>query len=238
MLESLGLPSGRIFLTPYVVDNDFFARGAAAADRAAVRARWDVPAGAFVALFVGKLVRWKRPLDLVEALAMIPDERVRAVFVGEGELREGLCARARELGIAHRTHFVGFQNQTALPAAYAASDVLVLPFAHEPFGLVVNEAFCCGIPAIVSEACGAAGDLVRDGETGYVIPVGDVGALATRLKELAADAAVRARLAAHARARMEAWSPEANADAFAKACQVLAQRCGRRRRRARGAVRA
>ncbi len=232
LMAKLGVSGDRLFLTPYVVDNDFFERAAAGVDRARVRARWGIPQDAFVALFVGKVVPWKRPLDLVEALPRVPDDRVWAVFVGEGELRERLVTRARELGVAHRTCFAGFLNQKALPAAYAASDVLVLPSEHEPFGLVVNEAFCCGIPAIVSEACGAVGDLVRDGETGYVIPVGDAGALAARLEELAADAALRARLAMHARARMKAWSPEANVDAFVAACRVLAARGGQRLRRA------
>src|SRR5207245_7599939 len=123
-----------------------------------------------------------------------------------------------------RVRFLGFVNQRQLPSVYAAADFLVLPSEYEPFGVVVNEAFSCGLPAIVSEACGSAGDLVRNGETGYVVPVGVVDVLAERLGTLAADAELRAEMAQRARAQIAEWGPQQNAEAFARACLVLAAR--------------
>ncbi|MDR7505920.1 MAG: glycosyltransferase family 4 protein [Armatimonadota bacterium] len=222
LLRSLGVREDRLFLTHYVVDNQFFAAGAAAADRIGVRRRWGLPEDAFVVLFVGKLVPWKRPADVLEAVARVPGAFV--VLAGEGPLRAALEARAAQPDLAGRIRFLGFVNQRALPEVYAAADVLVLPSEYEAFGLVVNEAFCCGLPAIVTEACGAAGDLVRDGETGYIVPVGDVDALADRLRRLAADPDLRRALGAAARSRMDEWGPEQNAHAFADACLTLTGR--------------
>jgi glycosyltransferase involved in cell wall biosynthesis len=218
-VASLGLGAMPIHLLPYVVDTGFFAERAREVDRAAVRGRWGVPSEALVALFAGKLVPWKRPFDLLRALPSAPG--CWGVFAGDGSLRAELEAEADRLGVRDRCRFLGFVNQTELPAVYATADVLVLPSAHEPFGLVVNEAFACGTPAIVSDACGAAGDLVREGVTGFVIGVGDVNALGDCLQGLDGGRRHLQQLAAAARARVDEWGPPQNMEAFVKACLSL-----------------
>jgi glycosyltransferase involved in cell wall biosynthesis len=78
--------------------------------------------------------------------------------------------------------FPGFLNQSEMPRAYVAADVLVLPSdGGETWGLVVNEAMACGLPAIVSDAVGCAPDLIDEGQTGFTFPMGDTNALADRL---------------------------------------------------------
>jgi glycosyltransferase involved in cell wall biosynthesis len=206
-LLSLGLAPERVHVTPYVVDNDFFASRAELADPIETRRTWDVPDEAFIALFVGKLVEWKRPGDLMRAAAIVPDTWV--VFSGDGALRRQLLELADALGISERVRFLGFMNQTELPAAYRAVDVLVLPSAFEPFGLVVNEAFACGTPAIASNACGCVEDLIEEGETGFSFPSGDVAALADRLRWIQ-DPGARERMAAGASSRISKWGPAAN----------------------------
>ena len=222
LLRRLGVGAGSVFLTPFVVATEFFSKGAVGTDRARVRATWGVSPDAFVALFCGKLVPWKRPQDLLEAISR--SEGVYAVFAGDGPLRSALQTRAAQPNSAGKAKFLGFVNQTMLPQTYAASDVLVLPSEYEAFGLVVNEAFACGLPAVVSAACGSAEDLVRNGETGYVVPVGAVDVLAECLRTLAADAKLRAEMTRRARARIADWGPAQNAEAFAHACLVLAAR--------------
>jgi glycosyltransferase involved in cell wall biosynthesis len=218
-LLSLGLAPDRVHLTQYVVDNGFFASRADLEDSIETRQAWDVPKKAFIALFVGKLVEWKRPGDLMRAAAIVPDTWV--VFAGEGVLGGRLTELAASLGISERVRFLGFMNQTELPAVYRAADVLVLPSAFEPFGLVVNEAFACGIPAIVSDACGCVDDLIVEGETGFSFPSGDAAALANRLL-LMQDPAARKRMAAGARARISEWGPEANLESSVAAIRELA----------------
>ena len=78
----------------------------------------------------------------------------------------------------NNVHLVGFVNQTELPTYYAAADVFVLPSQYETWGLVLNEAMASGLPGIVSDGCGAAQDMIIEGETGYSYPMGNVKKLA------------------------------------------------------------
>ncbi|HEY1330112.1 MAG TPA: glycosyltransferase family 4 protein [Actinomycetota bacterium] len=221
-LGSLGVPARKRFLTPYVVDSPWFEQRAAAADRGAVRARLGVPPDAPAAVFCGKLVSWKRPGDAVAAVAGVPG--LHLIVAGDGELRPALERAAASSGVAERVHFLGFVNRGSLPELYAAADYLVLPSAAEAFGLVVNEAFACGLPAVVSDAVGAVGDLVRDGETGFVVPAGDVAAFTDAVGRLARDAGLRRRLGEGASQAVRAWGPRRNVEAFVQACIALRDR--------------
>src|SRR5207244_12686497 len=82
--------------------------------------------------------------------------------------------------------FAGFLNQTEIARAYVAADVLVLPSdGHETWGLAVNEAMACGLPAIVSDAVGCAPDLIEEGKTGFTFPFGNSEQLARQLETIA-----------------------------------------------------
>ena len=222
-LKSLGFASDRIILAPSAVDNDLWSRKAADVDRNAVRASWKVPAKDPIALFCGKLQPWKAPLNLLEAFARAGVPGSYLVYVGDGPERCKLETRAKELGVSDRIRFLGFLNQSQLPSAYRAADLLVLPSLFEPFGLVVNEAMLCGRLVVASDCVGARFDLVRPGETGYVFPAGDVGALAAILREILLDAAKREQMGAAAKRRMETWSPREYAEGFVHAVDVVSK---------------
>lgn len=185
-----GVPEDRIFPVPYAVDNDRFqaeAEQLRATPRAALRDRLGWPRDLPVILYVGKLIPRKRPMDLLEAyLRLLPDCPAVLVFVGEGSERRRVEAAATGRGGAH-VRVTGFLNQGKISRCYAAADVLVLPSSHEPWGLVLNEGMCFGLPVIASSVVGAAPDLVRPEENGVVYPVGDVDALARALRRLLED---------------------------------------------------
>jgi len=220
-LKSLGFSADRIFLVPTAVDNDWWTAMAANADRTAVRAAWKIPADASVALFCAKLQLWKGPRDLLEAFANANVPNSYVVFAGDGPERANLERRAAELGIADRVRFLGFVNQTQLPATYLAADLFVLPSLFEPFGLVVNEAMLCGLPVAVTDRVGARFDLVRPDENGFVYPAGDVEALTNILRQILPDAEKRSRMGAAAKSRMETWSPREYTDGVARAVQAV-----------------
>jgi glycosyltransferase involved in cell wall biosynthesis len=182
-LRWFGVPDYRIFSVPPAVDNQMFATAAAPYHdpdvRAAARRRRGIEPDAFVALFVGKLVQSKRPLNAVRAVARLAPGATLMV-VGSGPLEDAVRAEAGRLGVS--LNVVGFMNQSELGEPYALADCLTLPsdFA-ETWGLVVNEALATGLPCVVSHAVGCAPDLIREGETGYVTPLDDVDALATAL---------------------------------------------------------
>jgi glycosyltransferase involved in cell wall biosynthesis len=219
-LKSLGLPEKRVILAPNVVDNEWWSVRASAIDRNEVRARWGIPLEAPVVLFCAKLQPWKRPLDVLEALARAGAVNAYVVYAGDGPLRKSLEDRARALGISKRVCLLGFVNQSYLPAVYCASDLLVLPSEYDAFGLVVNEAMLCGLPVVISDRVGAKFDLVRSGENGYIFPAGDVAALADILSEILPSPEKRAQMGVAARRRMESWSPREHVEALVKAVGI------------------
>lgn len=223
MMRSLGLPERRIAMTPYVVDNDRWTAQAAAVDRPAVRRQWGIDENAPVVLFCAKLQPWKGPLDLLRAFALADVSSAYLVYAGEGPLRKHLEAEAKSLGLAGRVRFLGFVNQSQLPAVYRAADLMVLPSTYEPFGVVVNEAMLCGCPVAVSDRVGAGLDLVRHGENGYVFPVGDINALANILRTHLTDPGRRAKMSQLARERMTTWSPRQHVDALVQAIDESVQ---------------
>jgi len=223
-VQSLGVPADGIILGRNTVDNNWWAARAAEVDRIAVRREWNIPADALVALFCAKLQSWKRPGDLLEAFACANVPGSHLVFAGDGPLRRELEQRAGSLRLSDRVHFLGFVNQSGLPAVYTASDLLVLPSDYEPFGLVVNEAMICGCPAVVSDRVGAKYDLVREGITGSVFPCGDVNALAATIRSLLTDRPRLARISAAARERLKSWTPEMNVESFVETVELAVKR--------------
>lgn len=206
LMRSLGIPEDRIVLVPFCVDNDWWMERSDRVDRAAVRGRWGVPEDAAVILFCGKFQPWKRPQDVLRAFAKARGADAYLVLGGDGELRSALESEAESLGITGRVRFLGFVNQSALPEVYTASDLLVLPSEYDAFGLVVNEAMLCRCPVVVSDRVGARFDLVREGETGYVFPCGDVDSLAAVLRRALNDRGALRRMGGAARERMASWS--------------------------------
>ncbi len=225
-LHSLDLGEDRVRRAAFVVENEWWLERASAVDRNGVRATWGVPPEASVVLFCAKLQHWKRPEDVLRAFARASVPNSYLVFAGDGPLRAALAERAKELGVADSVRFLGFVNQSALPPAYVGSDLLVLPSAHEPFGLVVNEAMLCGRPAVVSDVVGARFDLIREGETGFVFPMGDIDALAAILHDLLPHRLRLERMGEAARRRMETWSPREYVEDLVAAVEAARRNAG------------
>lgn len=196
-LRHYAVPPSRIHRLAHMVDTDRFASGATKArhDGAAPALRLAHGAGVddIVLMFVGKLIPRKRPRLMLEALQHLrrtdpgTAARVRLWLVGDGPQREELQALARDQDLP--ATFLGFVNQSGLPTAYAAADCLVLPSdGQETWGLVVNEAFACGLPTIVSAEAGCAPELLIEGRTGWLMRKPDANHLAVLFAAAAAEA--------------------------------------------------
>jgi glycosyltransferase involved in cell wall biosynthesis len=215
--EAYGVPRDRVVLVPYAADNGFFMERAQRESEARHRTRRafglreDVP----LVLVSGKLLAQKRPQDVLEACAVVARRAaVGLAYVGDGIERAALERRAHDLGFSGAV-FLGVQNQSALPALYSAADLLVLASDFEPWGMVVNEAMCCGLPVVVSDKVGAGADLVADGINGLVYPAGDVSALADRMLRLVQDEGLRHSMARESVKRICEWSVEVGVEALA-----------------------
>jgi glycosyltransferase involved in cell wall biosynthesis len=125
-------------------------------------------------------------------------------MVGAGELEQDLRELVAQLGLRN-VSFPGFVNQSELPRIYAACDVFVLPSENEPWGLVVNEAMCAGLPVIVSKEVGCVPDLVREGENGSTFAAGDVDTLATALSPILQDSRLRRSMSDASLRRISRW---------------------------------
>jgi glycosyltransferase involved in cell wall biosynthesis len=220
--ERLDVPSGRIFRSPHAVDNEFFEKAASAflepGKRAQARCEWGIAEDEFVVLFAGKLETIKRPLDLIEAARWMTDGR-KILIVGGGPLRDSCAALASRLQVS--VDFRGFLNQSELPRAYAISDALVLPSERESWGLIVNEAMACGLPAVVSDGVGCGPDLVSPGTTGETYPVGDTKALADRLARIFGEVRAGKRRSHRCRERVGAYSLRAATEGLVAACRSV-----------------
>ncbi|SNS18499.1 2-deoxystreptamine N-acetyl-D-glucosaminyltransferase / 2-deoxystreptamine glucosyltransferase [Geodermatophilus pulveris] len=186
-LRGDGVPAARVATIPSGFDPDLFAAPHDDVLPGAGRPRIG---------YVGRLAPQKRVDRLVAAVGRMR-EPASLVVVGDGPDRERVHALAAGLP---RVHLTGFVEHAAVPAVLAALDVLVLPSDYEEMGSVLTEALASGLPVVASDV-GGIPEVVRDGETGLLVPAGDVAALAAALDRLAADPALRARLAAGARAR-------------------------------------
>lgn len=201
---SIGVPTTRRFLMPYAVDNARFQAAAASISRSEARRTFGISEDAPVVLFAGKLVPWKRPDLLLRAFAAAAPPDARLIFAGTGPMLSDLQAEAAAKA-PDRVTFAGFQNQTQIPLAYCAADLLVLPSDHEPWGLVVNEAMNFAVPAVVSRNVGCAPDLIQSGVTGESFRPGDQEDLETVLQRLLGDRSRLKAMGGAARARIDRW---------------------------------
>jgi glycosyltransferase involved in cell wall biosynthesis len=224
LMISLGISKERVTLTPYAVDNDWWMRQSQEVDRAAVRRSWGAGPDDFVVLFAAKLQPWKGPRDLMLAFAKAKLANALLIVAGDGPLQSQLSAEALSLGIAPRVRFLGFVNQSQLPAIYTSSDVMVLPSSYEPFGVVVNEAMCCGCPVIASDRVGAARDLVAPVNRNFIYPGGNVVALSEILRQCSLEPEEMKRWRKAVTERIRTWSSEQNIAATVEAIHLAVER--------------
>lgn len=193
LYRAYGVESRRVFRAPYVVDNAFFQKRCqeAAPNREKLRAELGLEPGRPVILFCAKLIDVKSPEVLIRAVGRM-QKQAQCLLVGDGELRSSLEKLAQEVAPG-RVKFLGFRNQSELPALYDLCDVFVLPSGFEPWGLVVNEVMNAGKTVVVSDQVGSGPDLVREGKNGSIFPAGDVAGLTQILDRWCGDEAARER---------------------------------------------
>lgn len=205
--QHFGVPDSRLFWCPYTVDNAFFRHHAEilAPQRHELRAQWGVHDDRPLILFAGKLRPVKQPLLLLQAYRRVRQRCSCALLMaGDGPLRGELEAEIRRSAIQD-VHITGFLNQTEIPKAYAAADLLVLPSRAEPWGLVVNEATNFSLPIVVSDRVGCGPDLVRSGVNGEVFEHNSAGALETALERCVSQPERLVKLGRASLERIREW---------------------------------
>jgi glycosyltransferase involved in cell wall biosynthesis len=162
------------------------------------------PEDEVILISIGRLVRRKALGDVLLALSRLEESRLRLLIIGEGPEEEHLREMARTLGLSKQVEFMGAVWGERKFQYLAAADMFVLPSLHEGFGLVFLEAMHCGLPVIASSSGGQT-DFLKDGETGYLVPVGEVESLAQSIRRLAADEALRRQMSEFNREYVKAF---------------------------------
>jgi len=172
-------------------------------DPCAIRASFGFEAAAPLVLFAGRLAEQKRVGDLLKALDLLqhvqPD--LRTLIAGDGPLRDQLEESAQAYHLNGRVRFLGHRDD--LPRLLAAADLIVLPSAYEGLPNVVLEAMRFRKPVVATAAPGTT-EAVVDGQTGLLIPVGNVTLLARAIRDIVRDPVLARRLGEAGRARVEA----------------------------------
>ncbi|WP_209425027.1 glycosyltransferase family 4 protein [Pararhodobacter sp. SW119] len=152
-------------------------------------------------LFIGRLAAVKGVPLLLEAFARVAAvyPNARLTLVGDGPERAMLESLAMTLGLTETVHFAGYRSQEEVKALLNEADMLVLPSFAEGLPVVLMEALASRIPVIATQVAGVS-ELVRDGETGLLVPPGDVNGLVEALDRLLADPSLCRRLGEAGRA--------------------------------------
>ncbi len=169
--------------------------------RAEFRHLFGIPEDRFVVGWIGRMTAIKRVPDILAAFKALRDRGVEATLclVGDGPDRDAIEQLASDLGIVRDVLLVGYQRDVA--PYYAFFDALLLPSANEGTPVVAIEALAAERP-VVATRVGGVPDVVDNGESGFLVEVGDIEALAGRLEQLARDPELRARLGRTGRKRV------------------------------------
>jgi len=208
--KSFKVKEKTLFHAPHVVDNQFFQkRRLHSSEITKLKERIGVDTNAVVLLFCGKMIPIKQPFKLLDAYANSKlISKSCLLMVGDGSLRLALEKKANEImknDPQKAIKFLGFKNQTELPAIYSLSEILLLPSKRETWGLVVNEAMNFSNAVIVSDHVGCAPELVHN-KAGLVFKNDQVDELKFSIEKLVNDVDQRRKFQEQAFELINGWS--------------------------------
>jgi glycosyltransferase involved in cell wall biosynthesis len=210
LYQSYGIPAERCFHSCLCIDN------------AAFTPRQDDPEKQFDFIFCGRIEPGKSPffaLNVALAVAKKLNRKMRMLFVGSGSQEESVKRAAALQPELLDTEFHGFAAQQELPALYRSARIFLFPTLADVWGVVANEACAAGLPVIVSPEAGVAGELVLDGQNGYVCPL-DIDMWAERAITLLNDPQLMDRYSRRSLSLVAQYTFDAAAIGLADACHA------------------
>ena len=214
--KELGLDEEQLFFLPPGTDTQRFSPEQRTAE---VWPKFDIRSESLKLLYVGRLSAEKNlmfVIELFERLQSMSSRPLSMIIVGEGALAETVSRRRNP-----HIHLLGLQKGEALSQLYASSDLMLFASVTETLGQVVMEAQASSVPCIVSDE-GGVRDIVRDGETGYVVNIADTQRWSERALRLIENDAKRLEMGRAARVMMQARSIEQTYRSFMQAHASIA----------------
>jgi len=209
-----------VIVVPNSVDTEAFRPGK---PPAVLRRRLGIKQTDIVVLHASNLVALKRPLDVVAAAArgMRQNPRLRFIIAGNGPCLSAMRAAVDRAKLGERMHFLGSVDPAEMPDVYRLAGIVLMPSETEGLSLVQLEALSSGCVLLASNIPGTA-EVVTDGETGFLFPVGDVQSMTKLILRNAEDADLRSRIGRNARAWcLQRPSLDDNIATFAKLIETI-----------------
>ena len=226
-LVSRGMKENKIFIAQNTADNELYAKTPEEEKIKAIREKYGINDADPKLLFVGRFVEDKGLDDLLKAMAMLP-KNTQLLMIGKGP-EKAKCekfAKANDLKIS----FADYVPNDELYLYYSLFDIVVVPSIttatfKEPWGLVVNECMNQGCVVVATDSVGAAaGGLVEDGKTGFIVLERDPEKLAQAIKKLIEDKELRETLSRNAKNKIASWDYDKMAEGFREAVALMEEK--------------
>ena len=218
------MPKERIFTGYDTVDNAYFTAGAEQARKEARRLRRELSLPQRYFVTTCRFIEKKNIFRLLKAYSIYRQQTGSdawaLVLLGDGQLKDDYLQCCQELRLEQSVIFPGFKQYHELPIYYALADAYIQASTTEQWGLVVNEAMACSLPVIVSEHCGCAVDLVKEGCNGFTFDPYDVDALAGLMCKLSEDESMRETMGKESLNIISRWTPGTFAEGLWKAVEM------------------
>jgi glycosyltransferase involved in cell wall biosynthesis len=218
--EEFGLRESQLIFAPHAVDNERFNIGVK--NETGRIYEWKqalgINPGEIVFLYAGKLDENKNVRMAAEVFSELKNIHAHFIIAGNGATEQQL---KDDFSSNEKIHFLPFQNQSKMPVLYGLSDVFLLPSLSETWGLSINEAMACGKAILASSACGAATDVVKDGQNGFVFLSNDKDDLELKMKLITENTNTLAEMGAESAKIIKEWTFGKDCDAIEKIIKDL-----------------
>jgi glycosyltransferase involved in cell wall biosynthesis len=215
-LYELGADPDRVFISIQTIDVHKWKRSAEIWRDSKDEIKSELGLKNKVILYVGILEQRKGIHFLLEAYRNVIEnlKNTSILIIGGGSEEVRLKEYCRQNGLAENVVFAGYKQPSELPKYYALSDLFIFPTLWDPFGLVVIEALASGLPVLCSFYAGAAEDLIREGNNGYILEPRDIEKMSLLLSTVLTDEKLLEKLKSGALESIGDFSIENSADNF------------------------
>ena len=226
-LVGRGMKEDRIFIAQNTADNELYSKIPTDEEKLSFREKYGLAENEPALLYVGRFSAEKGPKELLKALSLVKDPP-KLIMIGKGPEKEWCENFAKEKNLS--VIFAGYVANEELYHYYNAIPIVVIPSVDMPelkeaWSLTVNECMNQGCVVVATESVGAAaGGLVEDGRTGFIVPERDPEKMAAAIEKLVKDKELRETLSQNAKAKIATWDYDHMAEGFRQAVTLMEEK--------------
>ena len=222
-LKFYGVNKNKLFYVQCAVDNQFLKdqKNKILKGHNVLPETIGVNRGHLIILFVARFTKRKRQLDLLHALKRLNNSNITTIFIGDGPEKKNMQDFASKNKI--NAKFMGFLDQVEIIKYYILADVKVVLSDYDPSPKALNEAMNFSLPVIVTDIIGTAKDLVKNGENGFIVEVGNISSISNKIKFFAENRNVIKKMGDQSFKIVDKWNFKENAKNIIKSISYVLQ---------------